>query len=84
MQHDMIVALLQIYWDDITDGTTLTVEGARQSSELLSFSQNDYQIEGLSPTYNLSVIVVTYYADGRQIASNPVNGQTYGTSMYMH
>ena len=79
-----MTTLLQIYWDNVTDGTTLTVEGARQSSELLPFSQNGYQIEGLSPTFNLSVIVVTHYTDGRQIASNPVNGQTYGTSMYMH
>jgi len=76
-----LLLLLQVYWDNVTNDTSLTVESARQSSEFLPSSQNDYFIEDLNPTYKLSVIIVTYSSAGKREESNPVKGQTYGTGM---
>ena len=70
--------MLQIYWDDGEDGTSLSVEHARQFSELLPSSQTDYLVKDLNPAYKLSIIIVAYFYTEKGKASQSVRGRTYG------
>ncbi|XP_065903747.1 uncharacterized protein [Dysidea avara] len=68
----------RIYWDDVEDGASLSVENARQFSELLPSSQTDYLVKDLNQAYKLSIIIVAYFYTEKGKASQSVRGRTYG------
>ena len=73
----LVCSLVQVYWGRVSEGTTLTVNNAEDSSPLLSEKQ--YTIGDFTPLDQVSAMVIAVSYVGSKLQGVEVaKGETFG------